>query len=127
MRLLSVTAILLLLLVSGVAVRASTAPADLQDAVHQATTLLEDKQYDAFLVRFVDPDDLANFLKGHTQAELSQEFAKDKAAQLTSFLKSIGDVDPVMSEEGTVATFDLKGQPRPLIMRKVNGQWYIKN
>ena len=112
------------------------APADkpaatesLSAAIDKGIALLEAKKSTEFLERFMLPDVLSQIKKSGEWDEITSKFKLGRDASLLKTLKAAKEMKPVLSDDGTVATFDVKklpGEHPPKIQfRKVKGLWYI--
>lgn len=105
--------------------------AKLETAVPHGITLLEEKRYKEFLEAFCVPAELKGLLRDQTLDEFADSFVKGGDADvLLRVLKSIRSQEPVLSEEGTVATYRVteKDAPRDTIeFVLIEGRWYIRN
>lgn len=102
----------------------------LETAIPEAIRLLEAKEYETFLKKFVAPDDFKKITKETTLEEIAKQFEKDKAAALLQVLKSVKDKKPTFDSEGKKATFkhEVKDAPKDSItFVKVDNLWYIQN
>jgi len=103
----------------------------LDTAIPEAIRLLEAKEYETFLEKFVPPDLFKKITKETTLKEFATRFGKDKAADLLRVLKSIKDQKPTLDSKGTKATFKLKNEDKKgkdsISFVKVGKFWYIQN
>ena len=102
------------------------APAELRQAIGEARSMLDNGDYEAFLKRFLDPEDLDKILRTTSLEDLTKSFAQDKVEDLKSALAGTAGRRPEMSEDESVATFRRSTQ-RPIVFRQVNGVWYLRN
>jgi hypothetical protein len=100
----------------------------LEKAIPYGISLLEAKNYKAFLEAFVKPDDLKQITKAQPMDEFAAEFGKEAAADVLTVLKKIKDLKPKLDEKGTTATYTLpeavKGETEFKFL-KVDKYWYI--
>lgn len=108
-----------------------TALASLKNSVSQAITMLETKDYVAFLRRFVRPQDMEHLLKECTTLEQCAEaFAEEKAGLLLQVLRKVKNGKPKMNRRENTATFtipNIKEGKSKIIWEQVQGIWYIRN
>jgi hypothetical protein len=100
----------------------STADGDLSASLEIAIRMLENKQYRAFLERFVAPKDRPKLLRDGGIDKLLPEFESDKAARLLEMLRALRGRTP--RREGARAVFD--GDQRIVWIRE-GGRWFIEN
>ena len=105
--------------------------AKLETALPHGIALLEAERYKEFLEAFCVPAELKQALRGQTLDEFAKSFGEGGDADvLLRVLKSIRTQEPVMSDEGTVATYRVteKDAPRNTIeFTLIEGRWYINN
>lgn len=107
---------------------------ELSDVIEEATRMLEAREYEEFLRRFISPEDKTKILQNTTLEKMAVEFGDEKANRLLRTLKKAKGRQPEYVSETSEATFrfdsdvgaDTQGL-RPLTFKKVNGAWYIKN
>ena len=104
---------------------------NLEKLVPEAVRLIEAKDYATLLEALVPPDVFKQLTAEHPIAEFATKFGESKAASLLAVLKTLKDKKPVLSDEGSTATFDLPDNPefpkKTIVFTKIEGRWYIKN
>jgi hypothetical protein len=102
--------------------------------IQEVIRLLEAENYRPIFEAYVCPDDRkAVEESGKTMDEVIQAFGEKRAKTLLKVLKDILQKEPVISEDGSTATFKLEGdlaQEAPsdtFVMIKTQGMWFIKN
>lgn len=105
--------------------------ATLETALPHGVKLLEEKRYKEFFETFVHPDDLPDLPPGQTLDDVAESFGRsDRSAVMLSVFTSIQAERPVLSEDGTVATYKVtvKKAPRDEIrFVRRDGRWYVTN
>jgi hypothetical protein len=96
---------------------------DLGATIDLAISMLKQKQYRAFLERFIAPIDRPKLLKDGGIDELLPAFANSKAKDLLVMLTSIRNAKPRM--EGDEAVFVTETKDIHWVLD--HGKWYIRN
>jgi hypothetical protein len=99
-------------------------------AITEGISLLEEKKYEAFVKRFIKPDDLAKITEKMPLGDLAKGFGERKAPAMLLVLKEVKDVKPTMNEAGTTATYALKeavAGKESFSLVKIDKLWYIEN
>lgn len=104
---------------------------DLKTAIPAAIQLLEDKEYETFLKKYVPPEDLEQITKKTPLAELAQKFGSgNKASRLLATLQAIKDSKPKIESNGKKAVFELKESDsgkQSITFIKIDKLWYVQN
>lgn len=98
-------------------------------AIEAAVKLLEAKDYTGFLMRLMDPDELAEALKGMQLDELAKFEVEYRAEKLLRDFKLLKGTKPELNKEATRAVFranDPNGKKVEVTFKKVKGSWYVK-
>ena len=103
---------------------------ELKTAIPAAIELLENKEYESFIKRFVPPIDLERILKKVTIEDFAKKFGERKSDLLLKVLNIIKDAKPKLDPDGEKATFALKepiGGKQSMTFLKVGKYWYLGN
>jgi hypothetical protein len=110
--------------------------ADLKATIKSGLEMLKDGKSDAFLERFVMPDDMEKIKQSGHLDEIKKGF-KEKSALVAKLFEAIQDSEPKFSDGGATATYDipkidLKGAPglfssevKQFHFKKIKDKWYI--
>ena len=100
----------------------------IESAIIDCISLLENKEYEALLSKYVYPDDLEKILKDKSMDELIKSFSKGKAERLLKALKFAKTQEIEYKENNTVGVIQLgegfKG-PDEIVFIKKDKLWYI--
>ncbi len=102
----------------------------LDTAIPEAIRLLEKKDYEGLLKAFVPPQQFAELTADKPLAEFAKSFGEKKAERLLKVLTAVKGITPTLSEDKTVATFELKEpveRKSDIKFQKIDKYWYIKN
>ncbi len=106
----------------------------LQGTIQEVIRLLEAGDYQPFFEAYVCPEDRAAAkASGKALDEVIRMFAEKRASTLLKVLKDILQKKPVISGDGSTATFKLEGDlaneapSDTFVMVKVDGIWFIQN
>lgn len=123
----------LLLSLFQLAVRAEDKPdprENIDTAIPEAIRLLEKKDYEGMLKAFVAPKELEMITADKPLPDFAKTFGENNAERLLKVLTAIKGTTPTLSDDKTLATFELK---EPVIgkheiqFQKIDKYWYIKN
>lgn len=120
---------------AGAEEKGKKADEDLGQAILQGIAMLEAKEYEKFLERYVPPADKARMLEysappgrpAKSMKEIAQEFGKENGERLLAVLKFVKDQKPEFSEEGAKANFTPPKAVHKVEFKKVDGKWYVSN
>lgn len=98
-----------------------------QAAIEDLRRLLQAGDHVTLLETYMAPADKERILaEGGTIAKFAEGFAAEKAERMLEIVELCAKTDPVMSEDGALATWEFDGS-RPLKLQRVDGRWYVKN
>lgn len=102
---------------------------DINTAIIDCINLLEQKDYESLLSKYVHPDDLKRILEKQSISELSENFSKKKAGRLLNALKIAQGKDIEYIEDGTKGLIKLgeSDGPDKIVFRKKDKFWYISD
>jgi hypothetical protein len=100
-------------------------------SIREMVRLLERKEYEAFLDRFLAPDDKAQMLRQTTLQNAAQRFGEAKAPDLLAILRSLRAKIPRYTSDGESAAFTFEtGTPpvrQEIRFQRIKGAWYLRN
>jgi hypothetical protein len=105
-------------------------PEQLTKALNEGIAMLDSKQYETFIERFVMPEDKVKKLKSKTMDQLVLGFAREKADSLERIFQSLKTKTPEISDDGKKATYTIEMEPRKkqkIEFRRIGNEWYLKN
>lgn len=112
-------------------VDSDTLEKSLRRSIDEAITLLKQKKYQAFLLRFVAPDKIDDLRDEEGSLDtFTKDFARRKAKTLLGVLKGIRSKKPTYNEDRTEATFRVKPNKTgkdTIVWQLIDGTWYITN
>ncbi len=105
----------------------------LRTAIPEAIRLLEDRDYEQLVDRFVHPDDADRIVTRRDLARVLRPLGPgNKAEHMITILRSIKDTHPKYSKDGNLATFEIpwhglaRGSSiREMQFRKSGKNWYM--
>jgi hypothetical protein len=103
---------------------------NLDTTIAELTRLLEKKDYETLLRKFVAPRDLEQITTKLPFPDFAKSFGENKAETLLKVLAAVKDKSPTLSDDKAVATFEFKeaiNGKRDIKFQKVDKLWYIKN
>jgi hypothetical protein len=106
-----------------------TAPeAELQNRIQTVIELMEQEDYEKFLVNFYPPSEVEALRKRHNIKKLAKYFGEGpQKSYLLNYLKTIQDKSPKFNETKTKAHFTSEHFDNELVWQEVNGKWYLVN
>ena len=111
-----------------------TRPATLKATITEAIEMLEREDYETFLKRYPDPQDMRKIIKrpvyGNSLDSVKAMFADRKAAILLRALKKIQGQEPLYNEDKSEATFLLDERifmHGSIAFRRIDNIWYIRD
>lgn len=125
--------IVLLLLLIRAALGAIDEPThqNIEKFVPEVVRLLEAKQYPEVIRAILAPTQLAEITKNVSLEKFAAQFGEKKAPQLLVVLNGIKGSKPVLSENGSVATFkvpdEIKSPKRTVVFKQIDKKWYLQN
>ncbi len=102
----------------------------LETALPDMIKMMETKNYTTFFNTYVYPDDLEQMTQKKSLEELIKNFVENgKAENLLNALKAAQKLSPFYNETKDEAIYkkELTGLKKDLILKKLNGFWYIAN
>ncbi len=104
----------------------------LRGAISDGIKLLANNENEAFLRRFIPPEQLSNFLSDSTFGDLVEGFTTVKATELLNVLRYVQKRQPkfVADDGQTVATYTFSAKinrHKKLKFLYIEGAWYIGN
>ena len=104
---------------------------DLGKLLPEMIRLIEAKDYGPVLETLVPPDIFKKMTAEQPLDKFAKQFGETKAASLLAVLKTVNEMKPKLSEDGSTATYDLPENPafpkKEIIFTKVEKRWFIKN
>lgn len=103
---------------------------NLDTTIAEMTRLLEKKDYETLLRKFVAPRDLEQITTKLPFPDFAKSFGENKTATLLKVLAAVKETTPTLSDDKSLATFKLKEEidgKRDIKFQKVDKFWYIKN
>ncbi|MCF6242477.1 MAG: hypothetical protein L3J74_14150 [Bacteroidales bacterium] len=103
---------------------------NLETAIPDMIKMMETENYTALFNTYVYPEDLERMTQKKSLEELITNFVENgKAENLLKALKTAQKYSPVYNNTKTEAIYkkEITGLKKDLILRKLNGFWYIAN
>ncbi len=103
---------------------------NIETAIPDMIKMMETENYTALFNTYVYPDDLEQMTQKKSLEELIKNFVENgKAENLLKSLKTVQKHSPVYNTTNTEAIYkkEITGLKKDLILRKLNGFWYIAN
>jgi hypothetical protein len=111
-----------------------TRPATLRATIIEAIEMLERRDYETFLKRYPDPQDMRKIIKRsayeNSLDSVKATFDDRKATILLRALKKIRDQEPLYNEDQSEATFLLDERVfrhGSIAFRRIDDIWYIRD
>lgn len=102
----------------------------LTTAIPEAIKLLEKKEFETFLKKFIPPDDLKKITEKTPLPEMAKGFGERKAPRLLKILQAVEGSEPTIDDDGQTAVYELQ-EPvegkKDISFIKVGKLWYLKN
>lgn len=101
-----------------VACAEKTPESEIDTTIAKMITLIEQGKNQELLAKYVDFSDA----KGPVT-----DISADKLKELRFYLLRAQEMDPVLSENNSLAVFEGQSFKRPLRFKKIEGKWLLKN
>lgn len=95
--------------------------------IQEMIDLLETGDLGQFISTYAHPEDLEKIKGDESLDEIVEDFSKNKAQLLLTALKDALEGKPEFNDQKTRAIFKSADVYRPLILERVESQWYIRN
>ena len=106
----------------------STPETHLQDRIQKVITLMEQEDYEKFLVNFYPPSEVEELKQRHNIKKLAKYFGEGpQKTYLLNYLKTIQDKAPQFKDNNTKAHFASEKFDSELVWQEVDGKWYLVN
>lgn len=100
----------------------------LQKRIQKVIKLMEQKDYEVFLVNYYEPAKVEELKERHDIKKLAKYFGEGPQKDyLLNYLKSVQNQSPRFNEAKTTARFVADDFPSELVWHEVEGNWYLKN
>ena len=106
----------------------ATPEAHLQSRIQKVIKLMEQEDYEKFLVNFYPPSEVETLKQRHDIKKLAKYFGEGpQKSYLLNYLKTIQDKAPQFKDNNKKAHFASEQFDEELVWQEVDGKWYLVN
>ena len=100
----------------------------LQQRIQRVIQLMEQEEYEKFLINFYLPSEVESLKKRHNIKKLAKYFGEGPQRDyLLNYLKSVQHSIPRFNATKTEARFVNEKFDETIVWQEVNGKWYLRN
>ena len=101
----------------------SDAQLDLKTAIPAAIEMLERKEYERVVLKYVHSKDLKKVLEYCSMAEITEGFEKGSHDDILKMLRRIQHMRPLLDDRGVIAVYRFDGEY--IRWKKIHELWFI--